>query len=67
MEHKFQEIQVRRVALVPHPSLPDDKPYVLGLTDFEAGVGCETCGMGMDEALSKPCPGVGAKAEVTIP
>lgn len=57
MEHKYQEISVREVALVPHPSLPDDEPYVLGLTEPERGIGCVNCGMGYEVAMNVPCPG----------
>jgi len=69
VEHQFQEISVRRVALVPHPSLPDNTPYILGLTEFESGIGCETCGLSMEEALTRPCPGVqvASPGEMVIP
>jgi hypothetical protein len=56
--HRYQEISVREVALVPHPSLPDDQPYVLGLTEPERGIGCVDCNMPMEQALRTPCPGV---------
>ena len=64
-EHEYQEIQIRKVALVPHPSLPDDAPpYIVPLTPVETVIGCTVCGMGQAEAAQKNCPGKPARPKL---
>jgi hypothetical protein len=53
--HDMQEISIRPVAIVRHPSNPS--PVVVPLGEPEFGVGCGTCGMSMEDAMKKPCPG----------
>lgn len=64
-EHQYQEIKARPVALVPHPSLPDDSPpYIVPLGEEVTVIGCTLCGMGQLEASEKQCPGQPARPKL---
>ena len=51
--HKFQSIKVQRVALVPHPC--SDEPVLVYAGDEMEAIGCQVCGISLEEAQKSPC------------
>jgi hypothetical protein len=54
MKHEFQRITCQDVEVVTtHPS----GPAIIPLSDEQTQYGCKVCNMGIEEALTLPCPG----------
>lgn len=51
--HKLQSIKVQRVALVPHPC--SDEPVLVYAGDEREAIGCQVCGVSLDEAKTSQC------------
>lgn len=60
MQHKFYQMTKQYVdVIVPHPSEgPLAEPVVMLVGDPVSLIGCEVCDMGLEEAMSLPCPGI---------
>jgi hypothetical protein len=57
--HEFQTIVCQDVTVVvPHPSEGVHQPMLIPAGEAEERAGCKNCNMGLEEALTLPCPGV---------
>lgn len=55
MKHEYQQISVQEVEVIDHPS--SKEPVILPTSEPEHAIGCQVCGMPLDEARQKACPG----------